>query len=732
MTQASITNLSGRHDVGSKALSLQWLADNGALVPNTWFIDRPDQVERLPLRSDKKYAVRSSAHDEDTEWSAAAGVYLTELEVEYSQVTLSVERVLKSAGNTDRVAVIVQEMVDPIVSGVAFSRNPVTGLSDIVVEAIEGRGDTLLQNGADPLRWTYRNGGFTERPEQPPDKDDLALEVVAETARLAARYGPADLEWVWDGAAVHVVQIRPITAIADIPIYSRRIAKDVMPGIIKPLVWSINVPMVNTAWVRLFTEAIGPNDLDPAKLARSFAYRSYFDMRAIGDIFELMGMPRDSLENLLGLPGANGRMRPSLATFVKLPRMTRLVWRLYRGRRWVEQRRQALLAELQPYGDTDLGQLSDQRLLEQIEWLKALGEEAAYLNIVAPLLANAHVTRFRRALAKRGLDFEDLDAFPASEWDPGEAIRLLSRALDEMEPSLRARVAAGDLEAMDLPAKQAMTSLISKFGYLSESNNDLSAPRWRESPEMLVKLALATRGAVHRSRRRRWEEVVADGHRPGMRRLTRLRAAATAHNSLREATGATFAYAYGLLRPRYVEVGQRLVDRGSLAEPGDVFLVSADRVEVALEERPSLHAEVTQVKTEVAKVEDLVMPEMIVGENWIPESPQIAERLTGVGVSRGRYRGRARFVESLGDAEILEQGEVLVVEHSDVAWTPLFSLAGAVVAASGGMLAHASITAREMGIPGVASVPTARLLDGAQVLVDGFTGEVFVEEPAHG
>lgn len=34
-----------------------------------------------------------------------------------------------------------------------------------------------------------------------------------------------------------------ITAM-DIPVYSNRIARKVFPGIIKPLIWSVNVPLV--------------------------------------------------------------------------------------------------------------------------------------------------------------------------------------------------------------------------------------------------------------------------------------------------------------------------------------------------------------------------------------------------------------------------------------------------------------------------------------------------------
>jgi phosphohistidine swiveling domain-containing protein len=68
---------------------------------------------------------------------------------------------------------------------------------------------------------------------------------------------------------------------------------------------------------------------------------------------------------------------------------------------------------------------------------------------------------------------------------------------------------------------------------------------------------------------------------------------------------------------------------------------------------------------------------------------------------------------------------VLVVPYSDVSWTPLLARAGAVVAASGGMLSHSSIVAREYGLPAVVSAPgVLALREGALVTVDGYTGEI--------
>jgi pyruvate,water dikinase len=69
------------------------------------------------------------------------------------------------------------------------------------------------------------------------------------------------------------------------------------------------------------------------------------------------------------------------------------------------------------------------------------------------------------------------------------------------------------------------------------------------------------------------------------------------------------------------------------------------------------------------------------------------------------------------------------VPYSDVGWTPLFAKAGGVISESGGLLAHASIIAREYGIPAVVSVPSAtHIADGTLVTIDGFRGEVIIHK----
>jgi len=75
----------------------------------------------------------------------------------------------------------------------------------------------------------------------------------------------------------------------------------------------------------------------------------------------------------------------------------------------------------------------------------------------------------------------------------------------------------------------------------------------------------------------------------------------------------------------------------------------------------------------------------------------------------------------------LRKGDILVTVVTTPVWTSLFNLASAVVTEVGGVASHASILAREYGIPTVLAtgVATKVIKDGQVIMVDGSKGVVY-------
>jgi pyruvate,water dikinase len=88
----------------------------------------------------------------------------------------------------------------------------------------------------------------------------------------------------------------------------------------------------------------------------------------------------------------------------------------------------------------------------------------------------------------------------------------------------------------------------------------------------------------------------------------------------------------------------------------------------------------------------------------------------------------ARVLRGPEDFGQMQPGEILVAAITTPAWTPLFSMASAIVTDIGGPLSHSSIVAREYGIPAVlgTGVASRRITSGQTITVDGGVGMVFL------
>jgi pyruvate,water dikinase len=103
-------------------------------------------------------------------------------------------------------------------------------------------------------------------------------------------------------------------------------------------------------------------------------------------------------------------------------------------------------------------------------------------------------------------------------------------------------------------------------------------------------------------------------------------------------------------------------------------------------------------------------------------------KLSGLTVSSGEYEGTVKILKSPKDFGKVNDGDVIVVYASNPLWSVPLLKAGALIAEVGGILCHAALVAREMGVPGIVNIEniTELLKDGDRVKVDGEAGEVYV------
>src|SRR3989338_7515529 len=102
--------------------------------------------------------------------------------------------------------------------------------------------------------------------------------------------------------------------------------------------------------------------------------------------------------------------------------------------------------------------------------------------------------------------------------------------------------------------------------------------------------------------------------------------------------------------------------------------------------------------------------------------------ITGIGVSSGKAPGLVKIVSDVEEAsKKINKGDILVTDMTNPDFTLFMAKSAAIITNTGGMLCHAAIVARELGIPCVTGTKNATevLKDGTKVLVDGFEGTVY-------
>jgi pyruvate,water dikinase len=178
-------------------------------------------------------AVRSSACAEDSDTASYAGQQETFLNV-FGAADVSrrivdcwasffSERALfyrARKGSLDdlRMAVVVQQMVEPRKSGVLFTVDPVQRRRDrMVVEAIFGLGEQVVSGHETPDHYVIDRDGQRMRERLIHggvlESDELAR--LAELGRtLEERFGgPQDVEWAIAGGSIYLLQSRPVTTL---------------------------------------------------------------------------------------------------------------------------------------------------------------------------------------------------------------------------------------------------------------------------------------------------------------------------------------------------------------------------------------------------------------------------------------------------------------------------------------------------------------------------------------
>lgn len=205
---------------------------------------------------------------------------------------------------------------------------------------------------------------------------------------------------------------------------------------------------------------------------------------------------------------------------------------------------------------------------------------------------------------------------------------------------------------------------------------------------------------------------------------------------VREEQARYLTLGWPVLRRCARRLGEYAATAGAIDEPDDIHFLTLDE---ALHPSADYRALAAGRRTAWQRQRGLAAPLVLgqparFGSDPIAGAVQAARishdlpanAIVGHPASAGRATGPVRVMTGPDDFGSFREGEILVARSTAPAWTPLFARAAAVVTDGGSLAAHASLVAREYGIPAVVGTgdATSRLHTGQRVTVDGGAGFV--------
>lgn len=706
-------------------------------------------------------------------WTARAISYRIKNEIDQTTVAL---------------AVVVQELIFAEAAGILFTANPVNGRrNEILINAAWGLGEAIVSGAVTPDTLTVDKAtgkvknrltaekeimtlrtatGTEEKPVPPSERKQpvLSNRQAAELAdlgkKIEAFYGmPMDIEWAFADGKFFIVQARPITALPPdwiVPdakaVYARGSLAEHIPGPVTPLFATLGIDLANQATAQLWDRTIGKNAA--SLIAGRGAYTTINGFVYGGFRLDFKGT--------------------WAATKVSISQ----IGPMFRGSvaRW-QAARDELAVIVKTWEEKPIETLSPSELLQGVRTV--FGAACHYFTVIQTTLPAASSSetmfvKFYNGFIKRKLDPEasafllgyetsslraEKSLFDLAMWLKSNSTLMdyvLHSPTDILLVDFKHETRPGSVsEELWSGWQSRFQNHLNEFGRTTY-DFDFSNPTPAETPGPLLEAVKAFLSEQANNPYERQQSAVTRRELATQTVLDRigwplkgwfkkLLRWAQETGPMREDSITDLGMGHPVVRRMLGELGRRFAAAEAIKTTDDIYWLEEQEVETLISllelgvSLPDFNDRIPARKADWQASFKLSPPIMlpeksgwskfIHGEEAVKKDGKLV--LKGVGTSSGIVTAPACVLFGPEDFNQMKPGDVLVAVTTNPAWTPLFTLASAVVTDIGGPLSHSSIVAREYGIPAVMAARSATRLiqNGQMITVDGGTGTVMFDSP---
>lgn len=683
--------------------------------------------------------------------------------------------------------VVVQEMIESKISGVIFTANPVSGVrSEILVNAAYGLGEAIVSGEVNPDQYTIDHKSGTVLNEEIAKKEilcqyaqkgieyvavDSELQekgslksnhieaVVKEAGKVQAYFGrPQDMEFAIDDKdEFYIIQSRDITTLFPIEAFKQDgklraylAASSVLLGMKEAF-----TPLGADLFGGMFPSVI--NIMTMRKRPVSGDFVKYAGGRIFVDITYLMSNRLVAKQFGKAFSGSDLPLKDTMGhvlekhgkTFRNQGIKFKIPWGVvkYGFKAMGDIKVARKLKSNQKYDAIrTLGAEFYQEILEDAKHLKSVEEKLKFC--FDSMLKVFKLTQKQAWYCIEANNYSKIEKIIKKMFGDRFNLDILSYSLPEcvtVELGLELNRLAKyfDDQGLEPTAEHPkMKAFLARFGHRSTVELDFGYKRWREDPQYLLKQIKSY--MVDRMYERNiaevyekakeadalmeeiYEAVKAKKGPKRAEKIKKLMLDFRTASGMREYPKFNIVQTLDLARRVMLEEGKSYQERGLLDEAEDIFFLRKTDIR-----NGEILKETVRRNREVYRKEMTrnSIPRIVLNTGETHYSAQKfdpnSKVLQGLSLSAGVYEGQVRVVF---DPNIsgLKEGEILVTESTNPAWTPLFMAAKGLIMEYGGPLSHGGIVAREYGIPAVVGISsvTDLLKDGQLVRVNGEAGTV--------
>jgi len=752
--------------VGGKAYSLFKLKKAGFLVPHffvcdvSWSEQKILQKVKLEFPKTKYFVVRSSAQNEDSIDKSFAGYFYSAVGVVQEDICEEVQNVIRSFGDFPG-SVIIQELIASDLAGVMFST---VGSDKIVINAIQGlclpvvqgdKCDEYIVNKNNILInkqiIAKKNAVFFKNNKiisKVITKETLNRKQIKKLLYLAediekVYMSPQDIEWCFYKNNLYVLQSRPITKDVKLDkkeyFDSANIAES-YSGIVLPLTYTYAQLVYETVYKDLLRMSgvsiknINQNLNIFKNLLGYFYGRMYYNMNNWYEMAAFLPGYKRNKSNFELMITSNIKqditcsISPSLALKIFYPILLTLkivlfdITSLYF--------KYSIKKEMNYLQNIDFSNLNYQDCLKLFDrlnhkllrkWYITVENDffvMTYLGVLKKLVDEntlQSIIKFQSKATEQAIALSNISKKAKknkSLWDTIESnnIDKFTDILNN-DPDIHSLIQdyikifggrfANELKLESIGIDEDITKLFSVLKVYSSYEPKLYKEKEHINSSLIKKFFIKLILGKFKKHAARREEF----------RLLRSN---------------TFAISRKIFR----QMGGILVKNKTITKVDDIFYLDLEDVfDEYIINKQNLKKLIKKRKKEYSSYKEIKPPSHFVTSNNIPPEIDMDDSLlildSGRPASPGTVRGRVKiFKEFYIPTEI--NFDILVTSHTDPGWTSLIALSKGMIIEHGGVLSHASIVARELGIPAVIGATNAveYLKDGQMVEINGSTGTI--------